>query len=67
MNKMLETFFFKTGQIYIKYAECAESLKRMKNQFSDLCDFQFLRYGRFCNILRDITKLRENQLFFDEF
>ena len=24
-------------------------LKRMKNQFSDLFDFKFLRYGRSCN------------------
>ena len=23
-----------------------DELKRMKNQFSDFCDFQFLRYGR---------------------
>ena len=33
-------FKFKSGQIYMKRA--------IRNQFLDFCNFQFLRYGRFC-------------------
>ena len=36
-------FFFKNGLIYMKNV-----FKRMKNQFSDFCNFSFLRYGHFC-------------------
>ena len=46
--------FFKILKMFIFTWKIRNVLKRMKNQFSDFCDFYFLRYGRFCSQNRPI-------------
>ena len=59
-----QTFFYSQMDIFVsskvaKFIWRMQNVqKRIKNQISDFCDFQFLRYGCFCN---------QNRFIFDEF
>ena len=47
--------------LYLHVPKMPTVLKRMKNQFSDLCDFSFLSYGRFCLQFSSLSPTKNDQ------